>query len=277
MAECVPGRSLSDNIKSGKMCDDSRKLKTYQQLHDSDMLKINDSKCWCEVCPKHEGEVMRFYCKTHDTIACTFCVVQEHRQCDNICTLAEIVNVAECSDKYKVLCDAIEDLKLDLSDQIEGINESKRIVILDREKAVSKIDEFQIKILQKLQLLRLQVEKEAKEIERKETVKLNEVLTTANKVMELVEDLDKEMKDHEEMNQCQHQFIAVKKAEEELGDLKKMSKNLKTRNKLERFSFVENDVLSKMIQKVEKFGELQTCNADKSNQRLQSLLVHLYR
>lgn len=260
MAECVPGKSLLDELKrTGKHCYNC------------------EVTCLCDICHKHEGEILKFYCKTHDVVGCATCIVLEHRRCDEVCTLDEIAGSEDFTVKYRNLSTALGILKQDLSEQVKVTTENWRMVETYRDEAIVKMDEIQNRLLQKLKKLRNQVDLETERKVSKEANKVKEVIATENIMEAKVAHVEKALKDHEEMGQGLHFFIAVKKAEETLEHLEKMLDNLRKENKVEKFSFSENPKLMKMMQEVDTFGELQTHGADKRDKALQCLLVHLYR
>ncbi|XP_045176044.2 uncharacterized protein LOC123536727 [Mercenaria mercenaria] len=247
-----------------------RPMRHHRLLDKKEMPKKKVTGSLSEVCQKHEGETMKFYCKTHEEVGCNSCMVIEHKPCPEICSLADIAKGVEKSYQYRSLCDKITVTKRELEDQIRVAHENIEISKSCRETAICSIDEFQQKMLEKLESLRNEITKEAEEKERKETIKIEQVVKVANKTKEELQDLSTNMEILEETKQSKQLFVAIKKVEKQHQALVKNLEDMKKENKVERYSFVANELLSSMFQNIDALGELSIPEADNSSEALLS-------
>ncbi|XP_045176589.2 uncharacterized protein LOC123537093 [Mercenaria mercenaria] len=247
-----------------------RPMRHHRLLDEKEMPKKKVARSLSEVCQKHEGETMKFYCKTHEEVGCNSCMVIEHKPCQEICSLADIAKGVETSDQYRSLCDQISATKRELEDQIRVAHENIEISKSCRETAISSIDEFQEKMLEKLKSLRNEIMKEAEEKERKETIKIEQVVKAANKTKEELQDLSTNMEILEATKQSKQLFVAMKKVDKQHQALVKKLEDMKKENKVESYSFIPNELLSNMFQNIDAVGELCIHEADNSSEALQS-------
>ncbi|KAH3802844.1 hypothetical protein DPMN_156535 [Dreissena polymorpha] len=81
-------------------------------------------------CPNHEKEEVVYLCKDHDTTCCNKCAMADHRKCEEVKVLSDIVH------DTNVDCFALKTVLHDLQQQSENLLEHER----KHEEFVSKIE-----------------------------------------------------------------------------------------------------------------------------------------
>ncbi|XP_045194837.1 tripartite motif-containing protein 66-like [Mercenaria mercenaria] len=72
-------------------------MKKHRLLNTVEMPRKKVSEDLSEICKKHEGETIRYYCKNHDVVGCNSCMLLEHKPCQEICGLNEMAQDVETS------------------------------------------------------------------------------------------------------------------------------------------------------------------------------------
>ncbi|XP_060585267.1 uncharacterized protein LOC132741170 [Ruditapes philippinarum] len=155
-------------------------MKHHKLLGKSEMPKRKVDESLSETCSHHEGEMIKYYCKTHGTVGCNSCMIIHHKPCLEICTLTDIAKDVELSPAYKDFCTRMETTKTNLEDQIKTARENIAICRSCRETALTEINQLQQKINIQFELQKQELAKEAEEKENNEARKLKQVEDSAN-------------------------------------------------------------------------------------------------
>lgn len=106
-----------------------------------------------ERCEAHHGKLIDMFCEDHDEVCCAVCIAVQHRSCDKVKYIPEIVPL--CKDTLKV------QRAIEMADELLGsFSEAKNIrnsnlTMLDNQKAesVKKIDVFEENFIKKIKEL----------------------------------------------------------------------------------------------------------------------------
>ncbi|XP_060576864.1 uncharacterized protein LOC132734166 [Ruditapes philippinarum] len=240
----------------------------HKLLGKSKMPKRKIDESLSETCSHHEGETIKFYCKTHETDGCSSCMIIHHKPCLEICTLTDIAKDVELSSAYKEFCTRIKTAKTNLKDQIKAARENIAISRSCREMALSEIKKQQQKINMQFELQKQELAKEAEEKENNETKKLKEVEDAANNTKNVLDNLKENVHILEETKQSKQLFIALKKNQEKLNSLEQKVADIQKENKVDKYCFIPNKFLTSMLKNVDALGELRVQNEEESEEDL---------
>jgi hypothetical protein len=216
--------------------------------------KIDESLS--ETCSHHEGETIKYYCKSHETIGCNSCMIIHHKPCPEICTLTYIAKDVELSPAYKEFCTRMETTKTNLEDQIKTARANIAISRSCRETALSEIKKLQQKINMQFELQKQELAKEAEEKEDTQARKLKEVEDSANDTKNVLANMKEDFQILEETKQSKQLFIALKKNQEKLKTLEEKVANIQKENNVDKYCFIPNKFLTSMLKNVNALGEL---------------------
>ncbi|XP_053403122.1 uncharacterized protein LOC128558254 [Mercenaria mercenaria] len=229
-------------------------VRHHKLLDKNEMPKRKVSVTLSENCINHQGETLNYYCETHDIVACTLCIFQEHRNCTDIYTVAEKADKIKDSTSYK-------ELRMKLTEAGERIDKQikeAKIKISENstEEAVSSIDKFQKELNEKIDSLRNQMVKESEDLRNGVRLKMNEVEETAKRAKGELEDLQNDIQFLEEANLHSQLFIAANKASKQHKDLEDALRQMEIKKEIKKYRFIPNQILINLMQNVDSLGEL---------------------
>jgi hypothetical protein len=245
-------------------------MKHHKLLGKSEMPKRKVDESLSETCSYHEGEMIKYYCKIHETFGCNSCMIIHHKPCLEICTLTDIAKDVELSPAYKEFCTRMETTKTNLEDQIKTARENITISKSCRETALSEINKLQQKINIQFELQKQELAKEAQEKEKNEIRKLKQVENLANETKHVLDNLKEDFQILEGTKQSKQLFIALKKNQEKLNSLEQKVADIKKDNKVDKYCFIPNKLLTSMLKNVDALGELCVQKEEESEKDLKS-------
>ncbi|XP_060607206.1 transcription intermediary factor 1-beta-like [Ruditapes philippinarum] len=242
----------------------------HKLLTKSEMPKRKVDESLSETCSHHEGEMVKFYCKTHETVGCSCCMIIHHKPCLEICTLTDIAKDVVISPAYKEFCTRMETTKTNLEDQIKTARENIAVRISCRVRALFEIKKLQQKINMQFELQKQELAKEAEEKDKNEIRKLKQVEYSANDTKNILDNLKEDFQILEETKQSKQLFVALKKNQEKLKTLEQKVADIQKENKVDKYCFIPNKFLTSMLKNVDALGELCVQSEGESEENLKS-------
>ncbi|XP_053403123.1 tripartite motif-containing protein 29-like [Mercenaria mercenaria] len=234
------------------------------------MPKRKVSVTLSENCVNHQGETLNYYCETHDIVACTLCIFQEHRNCTDICTVVKKADKIKDSASYKELCMKLTEAGERIGKQIKEAKLKMKISENSTEEAVSSIDKFQKELNEKIDSLRNQMVKESEDLQNGVRLKMNEVEEKAKRAKGELEDLQNDIQFLEEANLHSQLFIAANKASKQHKGLEDALRQMEIEKEIKKYRFIPNQILINLMQNVDSLGELFVQDIDNPSEPPQS-------
>ena len=240
---------------------DRKKTKVYSENHELYLCgtcykkHIGRTEDTCDedilanICSLHEGEVIRYYCKTHEAVVCYSCMIIEHKPCQEICVLSDVARNVEQSTLYKQFCTRMETLNTctNIEDQIQTAKENVKINGSCLQAAIFNMDEIQMII-----------EKMERDITKKRNHDLNDfqcIEESAIKVKDTLNTLKNSFQVLEETEQREQLFIAMNRNNKKLESLEQEVEDIRRKNEEKKNSFVQNKFLVSRLD--DALGELR--------------------
>lgn len=149
------------------------KLCRHHVLMDCDLSQLSlQSDEHKTSCKQHDGETVKFYCRTHEVVGCGDCMVLEHNACKSE-FIKDFSDNFQQNKEYQTLKGNIENLISEKKDSEKEIQDHQRDNKLMLEKALGDIRQFRLDINKYLDKVEADVISEAKGIMRE-----NETLLT---------------------------------------------------------------------------------------------------
>lgn len=110
-------------------------LDTLDELRESDTPVIAETVC----CVKHEGEIIKLYCKTCEETICRDCTIVEHRQHDYV--FARDVS-QEKKDELLRLVEEVKQNRSEMTKCLEYLKKMEEVVKESNESTIEKINQY---------------------------------------------------------------------------------------------------------------------------------------
>ncbi|KAL3887911.1 hypothetical protein ACJMK2_000296 [Sinanodonta woodiana] len=119
--------------------------------------EINEARpnlSFIEMCPIHSDKHIEFFCSDHYKLCCATCGFLEHRKCDNITSIKDMIKSYDLKTKSRELESILNNLHGYLKDSIDKVVTTGTSVANDKKS-----------ILQKIQIAKLQLNSKIKKLE----------------------------------------------------------------------------------------------------------------
>ncbi|XP_060557926.1 uncharacterized protein LOC132718267 [Ruditapes philippinarum] len=215
-------------------------------------------------CPKHNMEMIKFYCHDHKALLCSVCVTLEHTatscQVNYIPDISgQVINSTEYQDILKKIDDMTEKSSKTLQD-MKKMNDKSNKSLTD---ALSELKTFRSKMNQRLDEMERQVEEAAKVIQKDNNKNLMKVETECGDVSKSLKSSSDAIKHFNASKKGNDLFIELKHMEQIIKDYKQSIAKL-TEYKVKEYNFEPNEAISNLLDKDESMGTLKerTLNPD---------------
>ncbi|KAL3887749.1 hypothetical protein ACJMK2_000142 [Sinanodonta woodiana] len=147
---CDTCKQYHDDISE---CDKKNSF-SFNEQTELDSVRVRPNLAFIEMCPKHPDEKIKFICKDHQELCCSTCGFLQHRMCDNITTLEDMLRTTYVHIKSKEVETNLNKCNNCLKRIINGVNTSLDALQYDKaaiSKKISSVIEHLNKTLVKLE------------------------------------------------------------------------------------------------------------------------------
>ncbi|XP_045184897.2 uncharacterized protein LOC123542914 [Mercenaria mercenaria] len=207
-----------------------------------------------ERCNNHKTKLIDMYCLDHDEVCCTSCVAENHRSCDSVTSITNIIKESAASKETDALIQELSTL-INVCSDVKTIKETDLSEIdLAKETALDKM-----KVQRKeLDTLLDEVENASKmEIENEHKELSDEFAFMKQKITEYESRLQKRVSalQFSGRNEAQR-FVSEKLGQKDLVEIYEVTNTVLKENKTS-FEFDGNPKLVQMFSEIESFGEVK--------------------
>ncbi|XP_060606573.1 E3 ubiquitin-protein ligase TRIM33-like [Ruditapes philippinarum] len=210
-------------------------------------------------CEKHDNELIKFYCRSHDIVGCGDCIVLGHTSCKPE-YINDLAKSFKDGDTYKSIAKLLEDLEKQKTDyeheiekgkyECENMNEKALKGLRDFRTEINKcLDEAEAKLLSQMKILR----KENTETKAKIEAVLQSFTSELQKVKQMLDT---------QLYRDNALFINAVNCKSKLADIEKMNEHSTKDMALKGFKFVRNDQMSALLKSRLPVGRLQVCHIE---------------
>ncbi|KAL3887748.1 hypothetical protein ACJMK2_000141 [Sinanodonta woodiana] len=132
------------------VCKRENSLRFHEQI-ELDSVRVRPNLAFIEMCPKHPDERIKFICKDHQVLCCSTCGFLQHRMCDNITTLEDILQTTDVQIQSKEMetdlkkCnDYLKLITSRLSKDLDTMQNEKTTIL---QKVKTLIDQLSMKVV----------------------------------------------------------------------------------------------------------------------------------
>jgi predicted DNA-binding protein (UPF0251 family) len=224
-------------------------------------------------CNKHDDEIIKFHCRSHDVVGCGDCMVLEHTSCkpEYIKDLAKTFTDGVV---YKSIVKRVEDLTKKKSDYEQDIEKGKEEIGKMNEKALKEIHEFRKEIDTCLDEAEANILSEMKKMTMENTGQLE-------KIVNGIQSLTSELQTMTQMlnTQLHHGhalFINAVNCKSKLTDMETMYENITKEMALKEFEFVRNKHISELLKAAEPLGSLKVFQIERGIKRKHEYFMAIF-
>ncbi|XP_060589366.1 uncharacterized protein LOC132744628 [Ruditapes philippinarum] len=194
-------------------------------------------------CNKHKLEIIKYFCRDHDTVGCGNCMVIDHNACHVEC-IPDIADKFINGEEYKAILVKLKELQTKVDSKIMATGTRQKLCAEEFVSAVQEIKRFRKEIEDYLNKMEQSILKECERLR-----KGNENAITKNECF--LKTIKSELDDTAECLTSQSKkitdlFVEAKQTETRLSDLEQgMKQNVKTA--FTEYKFVRNSDLKAMV------------------------------
>ncbi|XP_060606577.1 E3 ubiquitin-protein ligase TRIM33-like [Ruditapes philippinarum] len=210
-------------------------------------------------CEKHDNELIKFYCRSHDIVGCGDCIVLGHASCKPE-YINDLAKSFKDGDTYKSIAKRLEDLEKQKTDCEHEIDKGKYECENMNDKALKGLREFRTEINKCLDEAEAKLLSEMKKLRKENT-------ETKAKIEAVLQSFTSELKKVKQMLDTQlfrdnALFINAVNCKSKLADIKNMYEPSTKDMALKGFKFVRNDQMSALLKSEQPVGRLQFCQIE---------------
>ena len=248
-------------------CSSAHKLFRITRNHkllSADKIPRQKLKAEENVCSKHRGQSLEYYCKIHKDFICTVCLTVEHEKCLKE-RIDDISPDYEKSLEYRSLTEKISGLLQQLKDIRMTLTNSSQDLQTMYTEFVSDVKTFREKINNLLDSMETKILKEAQDMKEFDMKAIQTASTACDTVTADVSDIVTNLEKQKQYKQLRHLVISAKKAEAQICEYEKELAGISSQNKVTNYKFQKNEKLLHSIQLMNNIGTLVDSGQDGEN------------
>jgi hypothetical protein len=210
-------------------------------------------------CKKHDDEIIKFYCRSHDVVGCGDCIVLEHTSCKPE-YIKDLAKTFIEGDVYKSIVKRVENLKKKKSDYEQEILKSKDVLGKKNEKVLKDIREFRNEINKCLDGAEANILSEMKKMRKENTVKLELIEKGLQSLTFKLQTITQML--NAQLHHGNALFIKAVNCKSKLTDMETMYENTTKNKALKGFEFVRNKHMSELLKAAVPLGSLKFCQIE---------------
>jgi hypothetical protein len=208
-------------------------------------------------CPKHNIEMIKFYCHDHKALVCSVCVTLEHTATScKVNYISDIsgktINSKECQNILKDLNDMADRSSKTFQDLKKMSEVSNKFLA----EALTDILKFRTKINQRLDEMERQVKDAAKAIQEDNSKNLKIVETACRDVSKSLKTCSDAIEQFNISKEANDLFMELIHAEQMIKELEKSVDKL-SEFEVKEYNFEPNEVISNLLEKEKSLGTLK--------------------
>ncbi|XP_053372857.1 uncharacterized protein LOC128546399 [Mercenaria mercenaria] len=193
-----------------------------------------------EKCSKHPTKVTEYFCRSCDTLGCSACITTNHRVCQNVDHVPDIVKDLENNEEFKTFAEYFDKKLAVLKERKDTINSRKTEVEEMKKQAKAVLKKQREKINKFFDHLEDEMENEITDIDKTN----KDTLKAASDRCNIIDDELNKMKTAIETKRKNGQkcelFIKMKRSKPEIEKLDSQFEMLYEKSKVQRYKLVQS-------------------------------------
>ncbi|KAL3892077.1 hypothetical protein ACJMK2_004314 [Sinanodonta woodiana] len=142
---------------SCKQCHDE-----FPSLSRHNVVNVSDNADYCfvtadistlQACQKHYSKRIKYFCEDHNTLCCNSCVILEHRKCERVCTIEDMLKLFDIDKKSQEIEVNMAKFKDHLNQIIRKVKSNSDTIQMDKDDILGHIHSVKAEVIAKLQKL----------------------------------------------------------------------------------------------------------------------------
>jgi hypothetical protein len=208
-------------------------------------------------CPKHNIEMIKFYCHDHNALLCGVCVTLNHTATScNVNYIPDISGQKINSKEYQDVLKELNDMAERSSKTIQDMKKLNEVSNKSFTEAMTDIWKFRTKINQRLDEMERQVKETAKVIREDNNKKHKCAETACREVSKSLKSSSDVIKHFNASKQANDLFMELKHAEQKMKEYEKSISKL-SEFEVKEYNFEPNELISTILEKERSMGTLK--------------------
>ncbi|XP_060569997.1 E3 ubiquitin-protein ligase TRIM71-like [Ruditapes philippinarum] len=209
-------------------------------------------------CPKHNMEMIKFYCHDHEALLCSVCVTLDHTAAScKVNYIPDISDKVTDSKDYQDILKDINDMTERSSKTLQDIKKRNDESNKSLSNALTDIKKFRTKINQRLDELESIVKEAAQVIQKDNSKALMKVETVCGDVQISLKSSMDAVKHFNTSKQANDLFMELKQAKQMIKDYKQ-NVTLLSETEVKEYNFEPNEAISNLLDKEKSIGTLSS-------------------
>ncbi|XP_053391807.1 uncharacterized protein LOC128554564 [Mercenaria mercenaria] len=200
-----------------------------------------------EKCSKHPTKVTEYFCRSCDTLGCSACITTNHRQCQNVDHVPDIVIDLENNEEFKKFAEYFDEKLTLLKEKKNKINSRKTEVEEMKKQAKAELKKQRDEINKFFDHLEAEMDKKITDIDKNN----KDTLKAASDRCNIINDELNKMKTDVETNRKNGQkcklFIKMKRSKGEIEKLDSQFDMLYEESKVQRYKLVQSTQIEEIM------------------------------
>ncbi|XP_053391806.1 E3 ubiquitin-protein ligase TRIM71-like [Mercenaria mercenaria] len=211
-----------------------------------------------EKCSKHPTKVTEYFCRSCDTLGCSACITTNHRQCQNVDHVPDIVIDLENNEEFKTFAGYFDKKLTVLKERKDKINSRKTELEEMKKQAKAELKKQRDEINKFFDHLENEMDKEITDIDKNN----KDTLKSASDRCNIINDELYKMKTAIEKNRKNGQkcelFIKMKRSKGEIEKLDSQFKMLYEESKVQRYKLVQSAQIEEIMKNTTEICRMLT-------------------
>ncbi|XP_053372859.1 uncharacterized protein LOC128546401 [Mercenaria mercenaria] len=211
-----------------------------------------------EKCSKHPTKVTEYFCRSCDTLGCSACITTNHRQCQNVDHVPDIVIDLENNEEFKKFAEYFDEKLTLLKEKKNKINSRKTEVEEMKKQAKVALKEQRDEINKFFDHLENEMDKKITDIDKNN----KDTLKAASDRCNIINDELNKMKTDVETNRKNGQkcelFIKMKRLKGEIEKLDSQFDMLYEESKVQRYKLVQSTQIEEIMKNTTEICRILT-------------------
>lgn len=201
------------------------------------------------ICPVHD-KVYQTYCGKHEILCCIECVLKEHKMCENVKSVEDVVKGIKQSHMFIECQETLTELSTNIED-ITQDRESNAALLLERKQEIEeKVKDVRQKINEHLDRIESELLKSLHDLYEQENTKICSVISEMKKKQNSLEDIKFNLASIKDFASDMQAFLAIKDIERHIKTEEDNLQSIYTESSLDQISlsYVDKADMEKLSQ-----------------------------
>ncbi|XP_045208000.2 E3 ubiquitin-protein ligase TRIM33-like [Mercenaria mercenaria] len=211
-----------------------------------------------EKCSRHPTKVTEYFCRSCDTLGCSACITTNHRQCQNVDHIPDIVIDLENTDEFKEFAEYFDEKLTLLKERKDNIDSRKTEVEEMKKQAKAELKNQRDKINKFFDQLEAEMDKKITDIDKNNKDTLKAASNRCNIINDELNKMKTVIDTKRKNGQKCELFIKMKRSKGEIEKLDSQFDMLYGESKVQRYKLVQSKQTDEMMKNTTEICRMLT-------------------